>query len=423
MTRKKILIIGNGIVGLSVARSCLAQGHQVTIVDRNPKDHWNCSYGNAGYVSPSHFTPLAAPGVIWQGIKWMTNPKSPFFIRPRLSLEMLRWLMLFRNAATQKRVQQAEPVLRDLLLNSMQEHEAIFAELNCQSSLHRDGLLMLCNTQKTLEHEAHLAQRAAELGIEANCLSKTEIAELDPNIKYNIEGGVHYPGDAFMTPQHLMQKFESHLEAQGVEFLREHEVVGIDFKNRTIESLQAKLPSQQMATLSADEYVIASGVWSSELARHCHLRLPMEAGKGYSITIPQPPVLPKVSAILVEARVAVTPMEQALRIGGTMELGGKNNRVDRNRLEGIAHSACQYMPELNEQLLLQQTPWFGLRPCSPDGLPYIGRSKTTQNLIIAAGHAMLGLSLGPVTGRLVSEILSGEKPCVDLALLSPDRYQ
>jgi D-amino-acid dehydrogenase len=174
--------------------------------------------------------------------------------------------------------------------------------------------------------------------------------------------------------------------------------------------------------LAADEFVLAGGVWSSGLARSLGLKLPLEAGKGYSLTLPEPRQSPEHCAILTEARVAVTPMGSALRFGGTMEMSGLNQLVHPARVRGIVKSVMSYYPDFREQDFLDIAPWRGLRPCSPDGLPYLGRSERYDNLVVATGHAMLGLSLGPISGQIVARIVSGEPTGFDLALLSPDRY-
>jgi D-amino-acid dehydrogenase len=174
--------------------------------------------------------------------------------------------------------------------------------------------------------------------------------------------------------------------------------------------------------LTADHYVIAGGAWSGGLGKMLGWRLPLQAGKGYSITLPQPKRLPSLCSILAEARVAVTPMGSALRFGGTMEIAGLDESIAAERVQGIIESATAYLPEFRAEDFEGQPVWRGLRPCSPDGLPYVGRSPRHSNLWVATGHAMMGLSLGPATGRLMAQLLSGAAPEFDIALLDPGRY-
>jgi D-amino-acid dehydrogenase len=214
-----------------------------------------------------------------------------------------------------------------------------------------------------------------------------------------------------------MAALTDHLRESGVEFLWNTEVTGFRTRGKQVEA--AVTPSGELA---ADEFVLAGGSWTARLARELGLRLPLQAGKGYNLTLPSPPGLPAMGSILVEARVAVTPMGDSLRFAGTMELGGLDLSINRRRVDGMVRSIAAYYPEVKPELFRELPVWSGLRPCSPDGLPYIGRPARCSNVTIAAGHAMLGLSLGPVTGQLVANILTGEPPPVDLQPLSPDRY-
>jgi D-amino-acid dehydrogenase len=275
------------------------------------------------------------------------------------------------------------------------------------------GLLMLCQTRHALDEEAKFAARANELGVPAEVLDAKQAAALDPAITMDIAGAVYFPRDAHLSPNRFMAALQAQCRKLGVGFLWEREVSSLMHYSSRVTSV---------AGIEADEFVLAGGAWSPRLVRSLGLRLPMQAGKGYSLTLPNPPQRPQLCSILTEARVAVTPMDGALRIGGTMEIAGWNEDVNPARVRGIIKSAVKYFPAFKEADFEGIQPWCGLRPCSPDGLPYLGRTARFKNLTIATGHAMMGLSLGPITGRLVAEILSGETPSHDLTLLSPDRF-
>ncbi len=419
---RHILILGGGVIGLCTAYQCARRGFAVTVVDRNPARRDGCSFGNAGMVVPSHFVPLAAPGMVELGLKWMGNPESPFWIRPRADAGLVNWGYLFWRACTPEHVARAAPLLRDLSLASRAEFEA-FANLpDHDFGLVKKGLLMLCKTRHALEEEARAAERAAGLGIPAQVLDAEATAALDPDITYDVAGSVHFPMDCHLSPARFMEALQRTTEALGVRFLWETEVAG--WRRGPGQRLAAARCSgpDGPAELEADEFVLCGGSWSPEAVRELGLSLPMQAGKGYSLTLPHPRQLPQICAILTEARVAVTPMGGSLRVGGTMEIAGLNEDVNPVRVRGIAKALSAYCPAFRPEDFEGIRPWHGLRPCSPDGLPYVGRTARVRNLTVATGHAMMGLSLAPITGRLVADLLAGKDPDFPLALLDPDRF-
>ncbi len=414
---KRIVIIGGGVIGLCVAYYAQRRGHRVTVLERGAADHDSCSLGNAGMIVPSHFTPLAAPGMVALGLKWMWNPESPFYVKPRLSWELASWGLKFWRAATPERVRRAAPLIRDLSFAS----RACFAELATRPGfdfgLEKRGLLMLCKTQHALDDEAQMAAQARALGIPVEMLDAKAAAALEPGVRMDIAGAVLFPQDCHLTPQRFLADLQRAVLGAGGEIVFDSEVTGWRFESRKI--VAARTPRGEIA---GDEFVLCGGAWSPGIVRELRLALPMQAGKGYSLTLPQPRQLPKLCAIFTEARVAVTPMGDTLRFGGTMEIAGLNERINPRRVAGIIKSVPQYYPEFSPNDFANLRPWSGLRPCSPDGLPYLGRTRAYANLTIATAHAMMGLSLGPVTAQLMAAILSGENPAHDLTLLDPDRY-
>ena len=412
-----VLIIGGGVIGLCTADYATRKGHRVTIVDRVAAGHEGCSYGNAGMVSPSHFIPLAAPGMVARGLKWMGNPESPFYIKPRLNWDLLSWGFKFWRAASSAQVARAAPLLRDLHLASRACFEELAEIPGNDFGLVKKGMLMLCKTGHALEEEAKTAEQSRELGIPAEALDAKQTADLEPNVRMDIAGSVYFPKDCHLSPNRFMAGLKQRLAKTGANFLWETDVLGW---RRDGNRIRAVLTTS--GDLTADEFVLCGGSWSSLIARDLPLDLPMQAGKGYSLTLPQPRQAPQICAIFTEARVAVTPIGTALRFGGTMEIAGLNEDINPVRVQGIIKSVPKYYPDFTSKDFEGIQPWRGLRPCSPDGLPYVGRARRYSNLCIATGHAMMGLSLGPITGKLVAEILSGEKPVIDIELLNPDRY-
>ena len=416
---KKIVIIGAGVVGLSTAYYCARRGFDVTVVERHGLHRDGASYGNAGMIVPSHFVPLAAPGMVALGLKWMFDPASPFYIKPRLDAELLDWGMKFWRAANAEHVQRAAPLIRDLSLASRACFEEFAALPDMDFGLVKKGLIMLSRTEHGWQEEARTAERARALGIPAEVLDAKQTAALDPAARMAIAGSVYFPKDCHFTPAQFMTALQTQLEKLNVKFLWQSDVTDLIVENHRVRSIQTSTGE----TVLADEFVLCAGSWSPELARQLDLKIPIQAGKGYSLTLPEPRRLPQICTILTEARVAVTPMGKTLRIGGTMEIAGLNEGINPVRVRGIVDSFCRYYPEFSPADFDGLQPWRGLRPCSPDGLPYVGRTAKFTNFSLATGHAMMGMSLGPITGKLMAQILSGEKPTIDLTLLSPDRYQ
>ena len=416
---KKVLIIGGGVIGLATAYYCARRGWAVTVIERRPAQRDGCSFGNAGMIVPSHFIPLAAPGMVALGLKWMWNPESPFYIKPRLSLELLDWLYKFWRAATSQHVRRAAPLLRDLNFASRAAYAELAALPGNDFGLVQKGLLMLCRTPHGLDEEAKTAAQAVALGIPAEVLDARQTAALDPAVRMSVAGSVYFPKDCHLQPDRFVATLQHQLLAAGAELIWDREVTG--WRHGTGSNLQS-VRLDDGRELSADEYVLCGGSWSPGLVRDLGLRIPIQAGKGYSLTLPQPRQLPQICAIFTEARMAVTPMGGTLRFGGTMEISGLSETIDSRRVRGIINAVSGYYPDFTPADFDGIAPWRGLRPCSPDGLPYLGRTARYANLTLATGHAMMGISLAPITGQLVADIISGHRPAIDLTLLSPDRY-
>ncbi|MFK5971935.1 MAG: FAD-dependent oxidoreductase [Flavobacteriaceae bacterium] len=412
---KSILIIGGGIVGLCSAYFLQKEGHQVTVIDKSNITS-GASFVNAGFITPSHIIPLAAPGMITQGMKWMFDSTSPFYIKPRFDIDFFRWSWYFYKSSTKEKVEKAIPVIKDINLLSRGLFEAMKSsgELG-DFHLERRGLLMLYKTEAAYQHEMEVAKKAGSLGLEVSELNKSELHKIEPNVKIDAEGAIHYECDAHTTPTEFIPKLLKYLKSVGVVICIEEEVVDLSVRNGKIDSIETT-----KNTYTADEVILAAGSWSGILSKKLHINLPMQAGKGYSIDVPRPTGI-SLPAILLEAKMAVTPMQGFTRFAGTMEFSGINTRIRKERVLALVNGAAKFYPELKiteEEIAEAKT---GMRPVSPDGLPYIGRSKSLQNLTFATGHAMMGWSLGPATGKLVSEIIDDKPTAMDLSAFDPNR--
>ncbi|OMP79950.1 FAD-binding oxidoreductase [[Flexibacter] sp. ATCC 35208] len=408
----KIIIIGGGIIGLSSALYLQSAGHNITIVDRT--DMLNgCSYGNAGYICPSHFVPLATPGIVWQGLKWMLNSKSPFYIKPSLNSSLVKWGLQFYKSATTSHVEKSAVPLRDIALLSKHLYEEWTKLPGLEFSYDPTGMLELFQREANAHHAEHTIKAAKELGIDAQLIDKATLQQMEPDTEINALGAVYFPGDAQLYPNQLMSSLITYLKSKGVIFEGNREVTGFT-KNGVITS---------KGNIEADHIIVAAGVWSGELAKLLNLNIPMVGGRGYSVTYEDAPWKVRRSVILSEARVAISPMNgNKIRFGGTMEITPVNTPPRMERVQGILESVKRYFPAYDIPLPTQDKVWYGYRPCSADGLPHIGTLKNYPNVTVATGHSMLGISLGAATGKLVSEIINGDQLSMDITPFRVDRF-
>ncbi len=415
MDSDRVVIIGGGVIGLCTAYYALKRGFAVTVIERELAGGDNCSAGNAGMIVPSHFTPLAAPGMLAKGLRWMMNPESPFFVRPRLDPELMRWGWLFYRNSTKRHVAASRELLRDLNLESRR----LFGELQADEDfgLVKRGLLMLCKTAKGLAEEAEVAEAAHEIGLGAEVLDSAATALLDPGITMDVAGAVFFPEDCHLDPARFMASMRQRVLALGGNIESGVEIETIQTHGGKVTAVFGNGRS-----FPGGKFVVAGGSWSADLLKTIGLKLPLQAGKGYSLTLPAPPELPQLCSIFAEAKVAITPMDGSLRFGGTMEIGGQGLSINPARVHGIVKSVHAYFPKFSETDFTDVKPWAGLRPVSPDGIPYLGKVAGLPNLIAATGHAMMGLSLGPVSGRLVTDLLAGDAPFRLIDAMAPGRF-
>ncbi len=412
---KNIVVIGGGIIGLSTSYYLQKEGHQVTVIDKSDFTS-GASYVNAGFITPSHIVSLAAPGMITQGIKWMFNSSSPFYVKPRLDIDFLKWTWAFKKSANAKKVAASIPVIRDINLLSRDLYEGIKASNDFNFHYEHKGLMMYYQSDKIGEHEWELGEKALKAGLHAEHLTSMEaIRKHEPTADLNVKGAVYFDCDAHMTPSDFMPEMVTYLKSKGVQILANEEVKDIEVNNQVISKIIT-----DKGTYNTDEVVLAAGSWSPLLTKKLGLKIPIQAGKGYRINVERETNI-TIPSILCEAKVAVTPMTGFTRFAGTMEIDGINHTINPARVNAIANAAKSFYNGLEITQSEKQEAECGLRPCSPDGLPYIGKSSKCTNLTIAAGHAMMGWSLGPATGILVTEIISNKKPSLDLSPFHPDR--
>lgn len=343
----------------------------------------------------------------------MFKSKSPFYIRPRLNAGLVQWLWQFMQSANETHARNAAPVLKALHEESRSIYKTWSAQPGFDFDLQEKGILMLFQTVKAEKDELETAEKAQSIGIDAHVLNDEQLKRIDPTTSFTVRGAVHYPGDATFSPDVFMQKMITFLKNEGVEFIQQTEIIGLnDFGNEGCE-----LKSKNGQILKAKNVIIANGAWSGRLMKSLHVNLPMQGGKGYSMTIEKPNVAPSVPSLLHEARVSLTPMGDRIRIGGTLEISGWDDKIREAKIKWILEALPMYYPEM--KINRPEKIWYGYRPCTPDGMPYIGRINPRSSIIMATGHSMMGISLAPATGRWVGDIIlkNAEIP----ALLRPNR--
>lgn len=411
-----IVIIGGGIIGLCSAYYLQKDGQQVTVVERGDITD-GCSFGNMGYMSPSHFVPLASPGIISEGIKYMLSSSSPFYIKPRLDMDFIKWAWHFYKNSTAENVKRSVPHLNNILQLSRQLINDMRDELGDSFDMETKGCFMMCQGKKALEHEFHLADDAEKLGLVVDRLHAAEVQALEPDVELNVAGAVLFRDDCHFNPGKLMLLLKENLAKKGVQFKLNNTVTGFEKTGTTVTAVIT-----DKEKISGDNFVIATGSWIPGVCKMLGIKLLLQPGKGYSYTYDHVEKNIRYPAILVDGRCAITPWGHSLRIGGTMELSGINNKVLVKRMQGIYDSAKSFYPGLQIDFPPTGKIWNGLRPVTPDGLPYIDRTKEYNNVIVAGGHAMLGISQGTGTGLVVSQLVKNKKTEIDIEAFKLYRF-
>lgn len=414
---KQVVIVGGGVIGLSSAYYLQRAGYQVTVIEKGDITD-GASFGNAGYVSPSHFIPLATPGIVAQGMRWMLSSTSPFYIKPRFSWDLLRWLLAFYKKANAANVEHGAPHLNNILQMSRELTVDMRDQLGNSFRMQEVGCFMLYKNANTEKHELELAEEAAHFKVDTQVLTVQEIQAMEPDVEVNVRGGILYPLDCHMHPGDFMITLKKHLEQAGVKLQINTAVTGFEKNGEKVTAVitdKGKFP--------CEELVLANGSWLPLTAKLLGVDLLLQAGKGYSMTYQNVSRNLRHPSILVDDRVAMTPMGNDLRMGGTMEISGLDSPTLVKRAQAIFKAVKNYYPNLPVEVPTEERIWSGLRPLSPDGLPYIGRHSKYANLTMAGGHAMLGVSLAAGTGKLVEELVGGKKPTIDVSAFDVERFK
>ncbi len=416
-TKSDVLIIGGGPVGLSCAYYLLKSGRKVTILDAKEIGKGSGS-GNAGHVVPSHIIPLAAPGVVTSALKWMLDPAhSPFGMKISLDPNYISWLLQFVMSCSEANIQRGIPPLNSLGQLSAKNFAQMIAEEKFDCHYQEKGLLFLYKTEEAFSGGKHEGEFMQKHGIPVSVYDKTKVHEIEPTALDDVIGGVHFTGDSHMNPALFLKLLSDRVRAMGAEVFENTTVTGFESAQGKVRGVKTSVGD---AKREAEHIILAAGALTPSIARDLKLNIPIQPARGYSLTMSATKQMPSHALILGERRVAVSPMGDLLRFTGRLEVGNGSMIPDPRWIQRIENSAREYL-RIDEKLDIKET-WAGLRPTTPDGVPIIGRSPNHSNLILATGHAMLGLSLGPGTGQVVAELVNGKETAFDLRPLRLERF-
>lgn len=409
-----VIVIGGGIVGVACAVELARRGVRVTVLERDRLGH-GCSYGNAGWLTPSLATPLANPGMIFKSLKWMLDPESPLYIQPRLDPAYLRWLAGFLMASRRAPFERGMEAIVELCQVSVDLWEALAARTTQPFGFERKGLLAVYEKESSFAEAAASPDFPGKHGIRSEHWSADEVRDREPSLIGPQVGGHFFPDDAYCEPYAAVQALVAEGTSLGVNFLEGVEVYGIDGGTSGPRRLRTTV-----GEMRAEQIVVATGAWSEALGKMLGIRVPVMGAKGYSLLLPRADPQPQRAIYLIERKVAVTPHAESLRLAGTLELVHHDFSINPRRVEVIL-SAAKKMLNLGESPVPTRV-WRGLRPCTPDGMPLIGRSRARGEVWLATGHQMTGLKTSTGTGLLLAQLMTGETPRFDPEPFRADRY-
>lgn len=421
LPRDDVLILGAGVIGLSCALELLRAGRHVTVLERAQAGA-GASHGNCGTITPSHANPLAMPGMVGKALRMMLQADAPFYVKPRFDPALLRWMLDFARRCN----------ARDYAIGLARKGEwlktsrALLAETIAREGLAcefiEDGTIYVYRDAASLDGARALADDIASVGIEAHFLDAATLAREEPALRDGMAGGLLFPGDASLRPDALVDELARRVRELGGEVISGVEAIGFGRdRSGAVSAVDTRdTGTGTSARRHARDIVLATGAWSPRVVRDLGLRLPVQPGKGYSITYARPTLLPRRPLSLRERSVCVTTWGHSFRLGSTMEFAGYDSTLNRVRLDALVRGAAEYLREpIGPQV---QEEWFGWRPMTVDDLPIVGRAPGVPNLMLATGHGMMGVSMSAVTARLVGDLMLGRDCVLDPATCAPQRF-
>lgn len=413
-TQADVVVIGAGVIGLGCALTLARQGRSVVVLEQGTAGS-GASHGNCGTITPSHALPLAQPGVIARGLRWMLRADAPLRIAPTLSPTRIAWLASFARRCTHTDVLRVTPAKAAILNRSRDLIERFVREEAIDCDFDARGELQVFRTQREFDAACTELDLLRAHGVPVEIRDGARVERDEPALKPGVAGGLFWPSDAHIRPDRYVAALAQRAQAAGA-ILREGEpVTGIE---RAGERAVAVRTAQ--GRTAAKAIVLAGGAWSPLIGRALGLRLPIQPGKGYSITFDRPARVPQCPLVLAEPRVCVTTWASGFRLGSTMEFAGYDGTHNRVRLDALVRGATDFLHEPVGPTRVEE--WWGWRPMTPDDLPIVGASTRVPGLWFATGHGMLGMSMSNATAELLAAQLCGHDTRLDPAPYSPARF-
>ncbi len=414
-TGADVVIVGAGVVGLACALALLRAGRQVVLLDRD-RAGAATSHGNCGTITPSHAAPLVEPGAPWRVLRWMFTPDAPFYLRPRWDPALAGWLLRALRRCNRDDFRRTTAIRAELLLHARQRLEQLVREEGIDCQFRNQGTLHVFRDPSAFEHESAQLPVLQDVGIQTTVLDATQLRALEPALNDSVVGGWLHPQDASLRPDQLVSGLVEAVRSAGGT-IREHaEVVALG----GAQGARQRLRLADGTMLEARDVIVATASWTPGLLRPLGLKLPVQPGKGYSITFDRPALAPSRPLVLAERRVCVTTWDDGYRLGSTMEFSGYDSSLNRTRLDALRRGAAEYLHEPEGPVVREE--WYGWRPMTPDDLPVLGAVPGRRGLWLATGHGMLGVTMSAMTGQLLCELITGREPALNMQPFSPARF-
>ena len=415
MAGDHIIVVGAGHIGIACAHYLRQDGYEVTVIDQGGVGD-ACSRANCGFVAPSHVLPLTTPQSLRDGIKSICQPKAPFRIKPQLRASLYRWMYQFARRCTKPQMLEAGTILHSILDVSANEYRALLADPTMDCEWANTGLMFLFRAESALQEYAEVHEMlAGEFGLSARQIPGDELVQLEPALREGLAGAFLYEDDGYLRPDKLNATWSGKLKSDGVAIIEHCRLERMRKNGSSIAALETTQGEMQ-----ADQYVFATGAWSSQLAADLGCDIPIEPGKGFSVTMTRPELMPRHAMLSEEAHIGITPFDDGLRIGSMMEFAGFDESLPDFRIQQLKDAAALF---LRQPVGSADThTWYGWRPMTWDSLPIVGRVPGLSNALLAAGHNMLGLTLAPVTGKIIADFVCERPSSLPVGALSPARF-